>query len=154
MIVLDTNVLSEIMKPNPDTHVLSWVDSVPPRDIAITAITVAEILYGIGRLPDGSRLRKLMSAAAAVFKEDFTDRVLEFDADAAVEYAALVVEREAAGLSIPMADAQIAAVCRVQACTLATRNVRDFQGTGVTTVNPWNDDPYPRTNAEEGGRTG
>jgi toxin FitB len=154
MIVLDTNVLSEIMKPNPDVHVLSWVDSVPALQTAITAITVAEILYGIGRLPDGARRRKLVSAAEAIFDEEFRDRVFAFDADAAVEYAALVVEREAAGLPISMADAQIAAVCRVHTCTLATRNVRDFEKTGVTTVNPWDDDLYPRTNAEEGRPTG
>lgn len=137
MIVLDTNVLSEIMKPIPEPQVLSWVDSVPTRETAITAVTVAEILYGVGRLPDGARRRKLLSAAEEIFDEDFRDRIFVFDADAAVEYATLVVEREAAGRPISMADAQIAAVCRVHQCTLATRNLRDFEGTGVTTVNPW-----------------
>jgi len=140
MIVLDTNVLSEIMKPSPDVHVLSWLDSVSALQTAITAVTVAEILYGIGRLPDGARRRKLATAAETIFEEDFRDRILAFNADAGVEYAALVVERDAAGLPISPADAQIAAVCRVHACTLATRKVRDFEGTGLTTVNPWNDD--------------
>ncbi len=139
MIVLDTNVLSEIMKPEPDPNVLSWVDSLLALQTAITAVTVAEILYGIGRLPDGARRRKLVLAAQSIFDEDFRNRILVFDADAAVEYATLVVEREAAGLPISMADAQIAAVCRVYTCTLATRNVTDFEGTGVTTVNPWKD---------------
>jgi toxin FitB len=139
MIVIDTNVLSEIMKPNPDPDVLSWVDSVPALQTAITAVTVAEVLYGIGRLPDGARRRKLMTAAEKIFDEDFRNRIFVFDADAAVEYATLVVEREAAGLPISMADGQIAAVCRVHNCTLATRNVRDFEGTGVTAINPWND---------------
>jgi hypothetical protein len=139
MIVWDTNVLSEIMKPTPDTNVLSWVDSIPTPQTAITAVTVAEILYGIGRLPDGARRRKLMTVAESIFDEEFRNRILVFDADAAVEYAALVVEREAAGLPISMADAQIAAICRKHECTLATRNVRDFDRTGVTVRNPWND---------------
>lgn len=140
MIVLDTNVLSEIMMPHPEPKVLSWGDSVSVLQTAITAVTVAEILYGIGRLPDGGRRRKLMLAAEEIFDEEFRDRILAFDADAAVEYATLVVEREAGGLPISMADAQIAAVCRVHRCTLATRNVSDFARTGVTTVNPWSDD--------------
>ena len=78
-------------------------------------------------------------SAVEYFDEDFRNRILVFDADAAVEYATLVVEREAAGRPISMADAQMAAVCRVHTCTLATRNVRDFEGTGATTLNPWND---------------
>jgi len=137
MIVLDTNVLSEIMKPNPDPHVLSWVDSVPALQTAITAVTVAEILYGIGRLPAGARRRKLVTAAETIFDEEFRNRIFVFDADAAVEYATIVVGREAAGRPIPMADAQIAAICRVHKCTLATRNIKDFELTGVTTRNPW-----------------
>jgi predicted nucleic acid-binding protein len=139
MIVWDTNVLSEIMKPDPDPRVLSWVDSIPTAQTAVTAITVAEILYGIRRLPDGTRRRKLTIAAESIFDEEFRNRILVFDAEAAVEYAALVVEREAAGLPISMADAQIAAICRTHECTLATRNVKDFDRTGVTILNPWND---------------
>lgn len=137
MTVWDTNVLSEIMKPTPDSNVLSWVDSIPTRQTAITAVTVAEILYGIGRLPNGARREKFMLAAEKIFDEDFRDRIFAFDADAAVEYTTVVVEREAVGFPISMADAQIAAVCRVHKCTLATRNVRDFEGTGIITVNPW-----------------
>ena len=138
MIVLDTNVLSEIMKSDPDPHVLSWVDSLPTLETAITAVTVAEILFGIGRLPDGARRRTLMTAAESLFDEEFRNRILVFDADAAVEYATILVEREAVGFPVSMADAQIGAMCRVHSCTLATRNVRDFEGTGVTTLNPWN----------------
>ena len=141
MIVWDTNVLSEIMKPVPDPRVLSWADSIPTPQTAVTAITVAEILYGIGRLPDGARRRTLVTAAESIFDEEFRNRILAFDADAAVEYAALVVERELAGLPISMADAQIAAICRTHECTLATRNVRDFEGIGIPIVNPWTESP-------------
>lgn len=137
MIVWDTNVLSEIMKPVPDSNVLAWVDSIPARQTAITAVTVAEILYGVGRMPDGTRRRTLMAAAEAIFDEEFRNRILVFDADAAVEYAALVVEREGSGLPIAMADAQIAAICRTHEYTLATRNVRDFDKTGIAIMNPW-----------------
>lgn len=137
MIVLDTNVLSEVMKPVPEPRVLEWVDSLAVRQAAVTAVTVAEILYGIGRMPDGTRRRKLMSAAEAIIDEDFHGRILVFDADAAVEYAALVSEREVSGRPISMADAQIAAMCRVHECALATRNDRDFERSGVKTVNPW-----------------
>ena len=137
MIVWDTSVLSEIMKPAPDSSVLAWADSIPTRQTAVTAVSVAEILYGIGRLPDGARRRKLMTAAESIFDEEFADRILVFDADAAVEYATLVVEREAAGLPIAMADAQIAAICLVHHATLATRNQRAFEGTGVDVMNPW-----------------
>ncbi len=141
MIVLDTNVLSEIMKPNPDLNVLSWVDSIPVLHTAITAVTVAEILSGIRRLPHGARRRSLMLVAEKIFNDDFRDRIFAFDADAAVEYAAIVVEREAAGLPISAADAQIAAICRVRECTLSTRNGSDFERTGVPTVNPWRESP-------------
>ena len=139
MIVLDTYVLSEIMKPVPDSRVLTWVDSISSHDAAITAVTVAEILYGIGRMPEGRRRRELTEAIEAIFDEDFGGRILSFDAAAAVEYATLVVEREAAGRPISMADAQVAAVCRVHGCALATRNERDFEETGVRVVNPWTD---------------
>jgi hypothetical protein len=139
MIVLDTNVISEIMKPTPEPRVLSWVDSVPAGETGVTAVTVAEILYGITRLPDGTRRRNLIVAAGEIFEQDFRGRVLPFDAAAAAEYATIVVEREALGRPISMADAQIAAVCRVHRCTLATRNVGDFERTGLTTVNPWSD---------------
>ena len=142
MIVLDTNVLSEILKPVPESRVVEWVDSVPDVETAITSVTVAEILYGVGRMPEGKRRRRLLSAAETIFDEDFRNRILVFDADAAVEYATLVVDREVAGLPISMADAQIAAVCRVHECTLATRNVGDFEGTGVMTVNPWSDNGW------------
>jgi len=111
MIVLDTNVLSEFMRIEPEAQVLAWVDAQPAMDLAISAITVAEILHGIARLPSGKRKQKLQAHALAMFEEDFAGRILPFDAHAAVEYATLVADAEAKGRGIAMADAQIAAIC-------------------------------------------
>ena len=137
MIVLDTNVLSEIMRPTPEPQVIAWVDAVPAREVAISTVTMAEILYGVGRIPEGRRRRRLTSIAEAIFAGDFDGRILPFDAAAAIEYAAVVLQRQASRHPISMADAQIAAVCRVHDCTLATRNVRDSEGTGLNLIDPW-----------------
>ncbi|WP_223507392.1 type II toxin-antitoxin system VapC family toxin [Pseudomonas sp. GL-RE-29] len=137
MIVLDTNVLSEFMRVEPDNQVLAWVDAQPAMELAISAVTVAEILHGIARLPSGKRKQKLESHAMAMFEEDFAGRILPFDVHAAVEYATLVAACEAKGRTASMADAQIAAVCRVHGAPIATRNVRDFEFSGMEVINPW-----------------
>ena len=137
MIVLDTNVLSEFMRIEPEAQVLAWVDAQPAMDLAISAITVAEILHGIARLPSGKRKQKLQAHALAMFEEDFAGRILPFDAHAAVEYATLVADAEAKGRGIAMADAQIAAICRGHGASIATRNVRDFESSGIEVINPW-----------------
>lgn len=137
MIVLDTNVLSEFMRIEPEARVLAWVDAQPAMDLAISAITVAEILHGIARLPSGKRKQNLQANAMAMFEEDFAGRILPFDAHAAVEYAALVADCEAKGWAVSMADAQIAAICRAHGAAIATRNVKDFQFSGVEVMNPW-----------------
>jgi predicted nucleic acid-binding protein len=137
MIVLDTNVLSEFMRVEPEPAVLDWVDALPAMDLAISAITVAEILHGIARLPFGKRKQKLESHAMAMFEEDFAGRILPFDAHAAVEYATLVAGAEAKGRAVSMADAHIAAICRSHGASIATRNVRDFEFSGVEVINPW-----------------
>jgi predicted nucleic acid-binding protein len=137
MIMLDTNVLSEFMRSEPDTKVLAWVDVQPTMDLAITAVTVAEILHGIARLPSGKRRQKFEAHAIAMFEEDFAGRILPFDAHAAVEYATLVANCEARGRAASMADAQIAAICRAHGASIATRNVRDFEFSGVEVINPW-----------------
>jgi predicted nucleic acid-binding protein len=137
MILLDTNVISEFMRAEPDTKVLTWIDSQPAMDLVICAITVAEILHGIARLPFGKRKQKLESHAMAIFEEDFAGRILSFDAHAAVEYATLVASCEAKGKAVGMADAQIAAICRAHGACVATRNIRDFEFPGVEVINPW-----------------
>ncbi|SPK70547.1 VapC ribonuclease Y4jK (plasmid) [Cupriavidus taiwanensis] len=139
MIVLDTNVLSELMRAQAEPAVVDWLDRQTPDSLVITAVTVAELLYGIARLPDGRRKTGLREAALQMLDEDFRDRVLPFDEDAAVHYAALVSQRERTGRPISMADAQIAAICRHHGASLATRNSKDFEGVGIALVNPWAD---------------
>lgn len=137
MIVLDTNVLSELMRQPPDTGVLTWLDAQTGGELFLTAITVAEILYGIARLPDGQRKVNLQDAAMAMFTVDFGGRILPFSEQAAVVYAEVVAGRERLGRPISMADAQIAAICRLNAAALVSRNVKDFDGLGLELINPW-----------------
>jgi toxin FitB len=137
MIVLDTNVLSELMRRRPAARVLEWVDEQEASALAITAITVAELLYGVARLRDGTRKRNLAAAVDALVREDFSGRVLSFDVAAAAEYAELVAGRERQGRPVSAADGQIAAICRCHGARLATRNVRDFDATGVAVLDPW-----------------
>jgi toxin FitB len=136
MIVLDTNVVSELMRASPAHAVLSWLAEHRVSDVYTTAITVAEIRYGIARLPAGRRRDGLQQAADEIFAA-FPQQVLSFDLRAAAAYADLVAQRDSTGNPISGFDAQIAAICRTHLATLATRNVADFSGTGVATVNPW-----------------
>lgn len=137
MIVLDTNVLSEMMRPNPHQRVVSWLDAQDPEAIATTAITAAEILYGVGRLPDGRRKEALGRVVVEILSEDLAGRVYPFDLDAARHYAAMTGAAERAGRRCSMADAQIAAICRCHEAKLATRNVKDFEVLDIATINPW-----------------
>ncbi len=137
MIVLDTNVISELMRSMPDDRVVSWVDQYPARDVFITAVTAAELQYGVARLPDGSRKTVLATQVAELLAEDFQGQILPFGVNAAAYYAEIAATREQEDRPIGMADAQIAAVCRHYAAELATRNVRDFAGTGVHVHDPW-----------------
>lgn len=136
MLVLDTNVVSEFMRPAMVSSVDRWLKTADRSEMFLTAITVAEVLYGIARMPDGRRKRE----AAAVIHEILTelaDRVIAFDVDSAVHYADIVSQREFMGRPISAADGQIAAICRQHGATLATRNTKDFLHTGVTLIDPW-----------------
>jgi predicted nucleic acid-binding protein len=137
MIVLDTNVISELMRPQTDESVLGWVDAQGQDELFVTAITVGEISYGIARLPDGKRKSDLRVAADETFDVDFTDRVLAFDKGAAEHYGHVVSQRERSGRPISMADAMIASICLSYSASLATRNVADFDGVGLHLINPW-----------------
>jgi toxin FitB len=136
MIILDTNVVSELMRPEPAPGLASWVRGRDRRELRMTAITLAEVRYGISRLPDGRRKQVLLAAADEVFSA-FADQVLPVDSAAAEHYAVIASSRERAGKPIASCDALIAAVCRSQGAALATRNVSDFDDTGIEVINPW-----------------
>src|SRR5215470_6685687 len=135
MIVADTNVVSELMRPAPSPVVLDWAGRQAAGELYTTAITVAEIRYGVERLPRGRRKDRLQSAADEVFAA-FTEYVLPFDASAAVHYARIARHRDEAGLPIAGFDVQIAAICRAHGAALATRNTKDFLETGVEVIDP------------------
>lgn len=137
MIVLDTNVVSEAIRRRPNADVLQWIDAQRPAETHLTSISVMELLYGIARLPDGRRKSRLEETLEAVIGEDFAHRILDFDVAAARCAAVVTAQREASGKPISTADGQIAAICAAHRATLATRNVKDFQGTGVALINPW-----------------
>jgi predicted nucleic acid-binding protein len=138
MIVLDTNVISELMRPNGETRVIAWADEQPAGEFYLTAVTTAELRYGVARLPDGRRKTDLADRIERSLTEDFPGRILPFDDNAATHYAEIVTYREQRGLPISMADAQIAAICRHRGSGLATRNTKDFAHTGVEVIDPWN----------------
>jgi predicted nucleic acid-binding protein len=135
--VLDTNVVSELMRKAPEPRVVSWVDRFSASDVMVTAVTAAELMYGAARMPDGRRKRQLQIKVEGLLTEDFQDQILPFDAPAATHYAEIVASRERVGRPISMADAQISAICRNWSAGLATRNVDDFVDTGVDAMNPW-----------------
>jgi len=137
MIVLDTNVLSEAMRPTPSAHVLRWLTSQPASRLFTTAVTHAEILYGVELLPKGKRRIALAAAVAAMFEQDFAGRILPFDGDAAVAFSRIAASRRSLGRPMSQADAQIAAIVRSRGAVLATRNTGDFDDCGIVLVNPW-----------------
>ena len=136
--VLDTNVLSELMRPQPDARVVAWFDRNAEAAFFITAITRAEILLGIDLLPSGRRKEALAEASRQMFDQEFAGRSLPFDDQAAEIYARVVADRTRAGLPISTEDAQIAAICLKQGLPLVTRNVKDFYNiAGLRLIDPW-----------------
>jgi hypothetical protein len=135
--VLDTNVVSELMRSEPDTAVLAWLNDQPADTLWLNSVVVSELLYGIARLPDGKRRAQLAQAVQAMLAEDFSGRVLPFDLEAAVVYADLVAMRERQGQPVDVADGQIAAICLAHGASLATRNTKHFDGLGLKLLNPW-----------------
>ena len=136
MILLDTNVVSELMRPEPAPQVASWVRSRDRRELFMSSITLAEIRYSLARLPNGRRKQTLIDAADDVFRA-FSDQVLPVDSTAAEHYAVIASARERAGRPIPGFDALIAAICRSRGAALATRNRPDFDGVGIDIIDPW-----------------
>ena len=136
MIIIDTNVVSELLKERPNGHVLAWRQSVSPGETWLTAITRGEIRYGIARLPVGRR-RSRIDRAATRQLELAAERTLAYDVRAADVYGDVVAERERSGRPISHQDAQIAAIARVHRAAVATRNVSDFENTGIRVINPF-----------------
>jgi predicted nucleic acid-binding protein len=137
MIVLDTNVLSELLRTAADPAVLQWVAAQVPGSIHTTAVTQAEMLYGARQLAVGKKQQQLLAGVTAMFNEDFAERVLPFDSDAADAYSRIAAERKRSGKPISQFDAQIAAITRANGGVLATRNVGDFKDCGIEVINPW-----------------
>jgi toxin FitB len=137
VIVLDTNILSELMRPAPAESVVRWMASQPATSLYTTSITQAEIFHGIMLLPAGRRRNAFEAAAEAMFDQDFNGRILAFGSDAARPYARIAAERRRGGRPISHFDAQIAAIARSAGAAIATRNVADYDGCGVKVINPW-----------------
>jgi predicted nucleic acid-binding protein len=137
MIVLDTNALSEALKPSPSKIVLRWLAAQEPSAVFITTITQAEVLYGIEILPAGKRKSQLSAIIEKLFVEDFQGRILSFDEDSARWFAKIVSGRAAAGRPITQFDAMIAAIARSRGAAVATRNTNDFEHCGIRVINPW-----------------
>ena len=137
MIVLDTNVISEAMRADPDPEVLAWLDRQPPSSLYTTTVSEAEIRAGIAILDSGRHKRELLAAADRAFYLLFSGRVLPFDSRAALTYADIAAGRRAAGRPISLADCQIAAITRSRGASVATRDMRGFAHCGIEVIDPW-----------------
>ena len=135
--ILDTNVISELMRPTPSARVVGWVDAQDQNLLFITAVTLAESLYGIERMSEGRRKTELSRYFRQMLERRFSSRILSYDESAATTYAIVVTHRERIGRRIETEDAQIASICLANGAVLATRNTKDFEHTGVELINPW-----------------
>ena len=140
MFLLDTNVVSELLRPCPDAAVETWVGNRRATDLFFSAIGEAELRYGVALLPSGRRRTALAAAIEAILREDFGERILPFDSGAARAYAEIAAAHRAAGRAAAPADRQIATIARSRGPTVATRNIRDFEGAGVGVMDPWTAD--------------
>jgi predicted nucleic acid-binding protein len=137
MIVLDTNVISELLRPAPSATVEAWLAAQDGAEVYFTAVGEAELRQGIALLPQGKRRASLSKAVEAMLEEDFRNRILPFDRAAARAYASITAERRAAGRPISQFDCQIAAIARSRQAAVATRNTADFSGCGIEVIDPW-----------------
>lgn len=135
--ILDTNVLSELLRTRPSPSVLAWFAAQGPYSLSVTAVTQAEMMLGARLLPKGKRRTALERALSAMFDEDFSGRILPFDSRAVAAYVEIVAERRALGRPISQFDAQIAAIARSTGAALATRNTVDFEHCGIDLIDPW-----------------
>lgn len=137
MIVLDTNVLSELLRPIPAPRVEAWLAAHDGASVYFTSLGEAELRCGVAILPAGRRRTAIGAAIDDILDEDFRDRILPFDREAARAYAAIAAGRRAAGRPISQFDCQIAAIARAHGASVATRNTGDYDGCGVEVIDPW-----------------
>ena len=137
MIILDTNVVSALMRKAPDGAVIAWLDNQPAESIWITSVTLFEARLGLALLPDGKRRTALASAFARLLEEDLQNRVLDFDTGAAIEAAELAARRQRAGTPVDIRDTKIAGIALARRATLATRNARHFADLKINVIDPW-----------------
>lgn len=137
MIILDTNVISEPMKPEPNTKVVEWLNGQHNMALFTTTVNVMELRFGLERLPDGKRKADLWKALEFTLSLLVGSRILPFDRSAADEAARIAATTEAAGKKVGVADGQIAAVAKTRGFSVATRDVEPFKGAGVEVINPW-----------------
>ncbi|MCE9631195.1 MAG: type II toxin-antitoxin system VapC family toxin [Planctomycetia bacterium] len=137
MIILDTNVVSEILRPVPSPLVEAWLAAQDGANVFFTAVGESELRHGVALLPTGRRRNLLTEAISSMLEEDFLNRILPFDSAAARAYASIAVSRRLAGRPISQFDCQIAAIVACHRAVLATRNTADFEGCGIDVINPW-----------------
>jgi predicted nucleic acid-binding protein len=137
MIIIDTNVISEMMKPSPTTSVLDWFNEQEALSLYLTTISIGEIGYGIRALPDGRRRRLLTEGFEALLAAAFETRILDFDEAAAYRYGDVMCSRKEMGRPLSSLDRQIIAIALAHASAVATRNIRDFEDCGLTIINPF-----------------
>lgn len=137
MFIIDTNILSELVRPNPDSNVVSWLHQQPLNLLFTTAITKAELYYGTNIMPVGQRRDELRKAIDTILHTGFQNRILEFNSNSAMHFAEVASVRKKAGQPISTADAQIAAICREYSYTLVTRNTSEFNQCDIKLINPF-----------------
>lgn len=140
MIILDTNVISELTRPLPSPRVMHWIQEQSPEDLCTTTVTEAELIVGLALLPDGKRKQELIRETEAVLNV-FGTRVFPFDREAARAFPLVVLQRKISGLNTGTADGQIAAIARSRQVKVATRDATGFRNMGVPIINPWTDQP-------------
>ncbi len=139
MLILDTNMLSEMMRPEPEHKIADWLVRQPSDELFTAAVCQAEVLAGLAILPSGRRRSDLEAAARAMFADDFGGRILPFDTEAASAYAEVFATRKKVGRPSGTIDLMVAAIARVRGASVVTRNVADFEAVGVAIINPWDE---------------